>query len=101
MNNIFQEIRYKRLKPEKRFLIDILSNIKIVKYKEYPESEYYKLNDNILFQQGLKNEYFWVDYYKIWSVLELKYGLNNQEIKVLIKDTVWETLKRKVNKTHP
>ena len=40
-----------------------------------------------------KNGYFWVDYDKIWSVLESKYGLNDQEISELIKGMVEEHLK--------
>ena len=92
-----QKIKYLRLKPEERFLIDILEKVEFIYDDGYPDSEFYQINGEILFEQDSKNEYFWVHYDKIWSVLNSKHGLNQQEIRELIQSMVWERLKRKVS----
>ena len=92
-----QRIKYLRLKPEERFLIEILDKVEFIYDKEKPDSEFYMVDGDILFEQDSKNEWFWVDYVKIWKVLELNYDLKQRDINKLIKGTVWKKLKRKVN----
>ena len=90
-------IKYLRLKPEERFLIEILDKVEFFYDKEYPDSEFYRVDDKILFEQDSKNRWFLVDYDKIWSVLESDNDLNYKEIRELIQVMVWERLKRKVD----
>ena len=109
------------MKPEEKFLIDNFNKCIPMTHDDYPdilhvydkkilrqrklnrvlnENTEIKLNPSkdssiILFRQDYKNNYFWVNYDKIWSLLESKYGLNYKEIKELIKDTLLEPDKMK------
>ena len=109
------------MKPEEKFLIDNFNKCIPMTHDDYPdilhvydkkilrqrklnrvlnENTEIKLNPSkdssiILFRQDYKNNYFWVNYDKIWSLLESKYGLNSQEIKELIKGTLLEPDKMK------
>ena len=47
------------------------------------DEKFIEIKDHVIFWQDLKNEYFYVNYEKIWSVFESKLGLNYQEIKDL------------------
>ena len=96
-----QRIKYLRLKPEERFLIEILDKVEFIYDDEKPDSEFYQVDGQILFEQDSKNRWFLVDYDKIWSVLESDYDLNYKEIRELIQVMVWERLKRKVDTPHP
>jgi len=110
------------MKPEEKILIDNFNKCFFMTHDDYPDNilhVYDKkilrqrklnrvLNENteiklkpskdssiILFRQDYKNNYFWVNYNEIWSLLESKYGLNYKEIKELIKDTLLEPDKMK------
>jgi len=100
MNIIDQinRIKHLRLKPEERFLIDILNKVVKVFNDDYPQSIFYRLDDCLLFEQDNKNNYFWVNNDEIWSVLINKYGLNHQKNRDLIKRLTLNILKIKVNK---
>ena len=89
------KIKEYRLNPADRFLYSIFFNLKEYYSAKYPNSVFYKKDNEILFEYDKKNGKFWCHYYKIWSVLESNYGLNKQEIKELIKDMAWKTLKLK------
>ena len=89
------KIKESRLTPTEKFLYDIFWNIKTYVSDEYPNSIFYKKDNDVLFEYDKKTEYFWCHYYKIWLVLKTEYGLNKQEIKDLIKGVVWEVLKLK------
>ena len=99
MNTVekIQRIKYLRLKPEERFLIEILDKVEFIYDKEKPDSEFYMVDGEILFEQDSKNRRFLIDYYKIWKVLESNYDFKYQEISELIQGMVWERLKRKVD----
>ena len=92
-----QRIKYLRLKLEERFLIEILDKVEFIYDDEKPDSEFYMVDGEILFEQDSKNRRFLVDYYKIWKVLESDFNLNYQSIIELIQGMVWERLKRKVD----
>ena len=92
-----QRIKYLRLKLEERFLIEILDKVEFVYDDEKPDSEFYMVDGEILFEQDSKNGWFLVDYVKIWKVLESDFNLNYQSIRELIQGMVWERLKRKVH----
>ena len=112
----------KNMKPEENFLIDNFNKCFFMTHDDYPDNIFHvydkkilrqhKLNrvlgentkiilkpskdsSMILFRQDYKNNYFWVNYYEIWSNLESKHGLNCKEIKELIKDTLLEPDKMK------
>jgi hypothetical protein len=107
-----EKIKLSRMKPEERFLFDIVKDlkkyVKIKNYKySYEHSDYvifndenhkyinmffYKINDNIYFiHNNLKNIIFCSNN-QIWSTLQLKYNLCSSDIRKLITKMVCETL---------
>ena len=90
-----QKIKYLRLKPEERFLIEILDKVEFVYDDEKPDSEFYQIDGEILFEQDSKNGWFLV-HSKIWAVLEMKFNLSHKEIREIIQSKIQERLKRKV-----
>ena len=94
MNRILQ-IKYKRLKPEERFLFDILVQVKPKISDDYADSVFYLLKDVVLFEYNKKNGYFWCDYDKIWSVFQNKFNYKYSDIQIIIKKVVLDTLKFK------
>jgi hypothetical protein len=60
-----------------------------------PNSVFYDKNNETLFELSVKKygeRYFYVKYGKIWSVFELKFGLNYFETQQFIKNVVEDTL---------
>jgi hypothetical protein len=53
-----------------------------------PNSLYYKLNGKVIFEYNTKSNTFWVDYYKIWLFLKMRFKMNDEEIEALIKRMV-------------
>ena len=49
-----------------------------------------------IFYQDSKNEKFWTNYYKYWTLFESNFSLEYLEIKAITKYLVEETLKREV-----
>ena len=80
------------MKPEERFLYDILVQVKPKISDKYPNSIFFILNDKILFEYNQKNGYFWCKYNEIWSVFEDKFNLDYIDIQMLIKKVVLNTL---------
>ena len=70
------------------FFLSFLEGCEIKISDKYPGSIFYIKNDKILFQQEMKNKYFWVEYDFIWSIFESKYGLNYTETQAFIKDVL-------------
>ena len=79
----------------KEFLAPFLTNLTIVHIEEYPNSVFYKQNDEVLLElyQDEKNRYFFTDYDKIWSVFHDRFGLSYTDIQAFIKREVESTLK--------
>jgi len=84
-----------RIKPEERWFIDILYDLKGYISDKYPDSIFYKKNNEILFKYDSKTGYFYCDYDDIWLIFQSKYHINYKQISELIKDKVEEHLKLK------
>ena len=54
---------------------------------------YYDENGDWVFEYDSKNKWLWIQYHRIWSVFESKYGLNYNQIRKLTEDTVREVYK--------
>jgi len=68
------------------FLDSTLKGLKQFKDDDYEDYIFFgKHKDDIFLQQDLKNDYFYVDYGKVWSVLESKYSLNYTDVQLLTK----------------
>lgn len=87
-----RKIKYLRMKPEERFVYDIITNLVEYYHKEYPDNKYYKHNDVLLFDYNTKNGNFWCQYSKFWQVLVEKYDLNYNQTQSLVKFMVEEYL---------
>ena len=82
----------------KEFLKPFLTNLLITHHDDGTNSVFFEQNGETLFElyQDSKNKetrYFYVHYYKIWSVFESKFGLNYDETQSFIKSVVEDTLK--------
>jgi hypothetical protein len=66
-------------------------------YLEHPDSTFYCINEDILFElyikQDLKKQFIYCNYAKVWSVFESKYYMKYDDIQQLIKNVVENTLK--------
>jgi hypothetical protein len=79
------------MKPEMEFLKDNFGNLnKVIKDNKiyYVDSERKPL---FMYFQDSENRRVYINYVRIWSVLEKDFGLNNAEIKGLIKRWLEET----------
>ena len=79
---------------------EITSGIEIINCNVYNEEglEFiYHKDGQWIFFQDYKNERFWVNYYKYWSIFESKFRLNYEEIQAITKVLVEEALKREVS----
>jgi hypothetical protein len=56
---------------------------------------YFKKNGSYLFRQDLKNQYFYINYYKIWIVFYDNFGLKYNDVQAITKDWVGDTLNLK------
>ena len=78
---------------------EITDGIEIVNTNVYNEEGlefiYHKDGQWIFYQD--KNEKFWVNYYKYWSLFESKFSLNYEEIQAITRVLVEEALKREVS----
>ena len=88
----------------------ITSGIKIINCNVYNEeglefiyfapaesSENYNKDGQWIFYQDCKNEKFWTNYYKYWTLFESNFSLEYLEIQAITKYLVEEALKREVN----
>ena len=87
-----QLIKYKRLKPEERFLYDILVELKPVK-STIIDSTIYLYEDEEIFDYNPNNCYFWCNYFRIWFVLKMTYNLSDTDSKLVILKMVKNILK--------
>ena len=79
---------------------EITSGIEIINCNVYNEEglEFiYHKDGQWIFYQDCKNERFWVNYYKYWSIFESKFILNYEEIQAITRVLVEDALKREVS----
>ena len=93
--NKIKQLKYLRFKPEEKWFLNILFNLKGYTSDTYPVSEtiFYKKDNNILFVYDLKTKIFYCSYENMWVILESEFDLKNQEIVILIKNMTEEHLK--------
>lgn len=90
-----RQIKYNRMKPEERWIYNILTNLEEYYHPKYSNNRYYKHKDILLFNHNQNSGHFWCHYSNFWSVLEWKFSLTNDEIRVLIKRMVEEYIIKK------
>src|SRR6478735_2045338 len=75
------------------FIKENMLNLKQVKLKYYPISNFYFKDDKYIFQHNFKSNDFYVNDELIWEVFKTKFGYNYQEIYNLIKGIVEQAYK--------
>jgi hypothetical protein len=68
-------------KQIKEWLLDLFKDMK--KVESDSGFKFYK-EDKFLFEQDLKNEWFWISYDNIWSALNSKYQIDYNIVKILL-----------------
>jgi hypothetical protein len=74
MKDIIRKIKFSRLKPEERFLINILSNL--TEYK----------NDDVLIEYELISKNIFISYFNIRLILETKFNIPSFKINKIITE---------------
>jgi hypothetical protein len=94
MKEILRKIKYSRLKPEERFLIDIFSNLTEYKINSFPNSLFYKYNNETIMEYYLTDCELWVYYPRIYpKIWQFKNNMKNYQIRDLIGKLAKEYLK--------
>jgi hypothetical protein len=85
------------IKTYPNFLFGFKDDIYLFEIYKSKEINQQKIIANYRFglEQDLKNANFWLDYDKIWSVFESKFGMNYNEIKSFMNGMVEKHFKMK------
>ncbi len=75
-----------------QFLYDIMIQVKPKKLDNNPESIFYVLDKDVLFEYNPKFNMFWCEKYVVWSVIETKFNLQFTEIQVIVRNCVLKAL---------
>lgn len=81
-----KRIKYLRMKPEERFLADILSGIKVGYNNKHSYSTFYTKKNKILFEYTNRGEEYKKRFdcrHSIWDTLQTKYKLTFGEMQSL------------------
>jgi hypothetical protein len=88
-NITMQKLKQQRLNPAEKFVLETIKGVRPGEPDKYGNIRWFK--DGIgLFIQDFKINVLWVNYDYIWSVLEKKYGLNDNEIQQLINNVMYK-----------
>lgn len=85
MNSLIKNIKYKRMKPEEKYLSNIFKDAYVVIIKPSKNIFIMSKNDTILVEYTWKINYITVDNIKIWKILEYDFGLNINQINNTLK----------------
>lgn len=64
-------------------------------FETYPNRIFGFRDDEYVWEYDFKNNYLWLRYSTVWSVLEKEYDLDYSEIQSIVKNEVEEHFKRK------
>jgi hypothetical protein len=82
MKEKIRQIKYARLKPEERYLVNILNNLVLYKSQIRHNVLYYKCNDILVFEHHIENNFF-------RSYIDMsKFNLNWIQSNYLIKQMI-------------
>lgn len=96
-------IDLKRLSDAINFIQETLDKIELKKYPttndEYPNTEFYFINDKLYFEYNSKVGTMWCRYTDFWEVLEEKFVYNYEDIRCLVKVMMEEHFKKEIRPT--
>lgn len=80
-----KEIKYLRMKPEERFVLDIINDLEECYHPKYDNLIFFRKNLNLIFRYDIENGDLWCNYEHIWRILEKRFELKYEDIQFLIK----------------
>lgn len=80
-----KSIKFSRLKPEEVYIIKILNNLEIYKFKILPFCMVFKYNGIIMFEYNISNKFFRCNKIYIFDLIKDKYNLTYIDTIDLIK----------------
>ena len=83
-----KELKKNRLTPAEKFVLETIDGVKPITNED--SNDWYDKNGKYLFTQYFKNGELYLSYSYIRSVLEKKFGLNNNEIKELLTNLLYD-----------
>jgi hypothetical protein len=86
-NSSFELIKFKPKQDKNKEMSDFLFSVlkeTTCKITGEKRIEFYNKNNEWLIQQDYKNGRLWMNYYRIWSIFESRFGLNYEQIKEFI-----------------
>ena len=86
--NKIQKVAFKFINNELN-----LDQFEIVEHPDYPNSILFKKNGRVVMEQDKDSKYFWFDYYEIWGYFRDLFGFDNDQIRIIFKHWLEETLK--------
>jgi hypothetical protein len=94
-NIVFKLINDDNIDNAKTFILECFDNLILKRNKDNNIITYYKDNEWYV-KYNQKNNYVWIKYKYIWSILGSKYKLNYDEIKELMTSMIEEVFGWKV-----
>lgn len=70
-----------------------LDQFEIVEHPDYPNSILFKKDGRVVMEQDKDSKYFWFDDYEIWGYFRDLFGFDNDQIRIIFKHWLEETLK--------
>ncbi len=90
-----KQIKYNRMKPVEKWVYYILTDLEEYYHPNYPDNKYYKNKGILLFNHNENSGHFWCHYGHFWSVLDWKFNLSTDEIRILLKRMIVEYVIKK------
>jgi hypothetical protein len=94
MKEILRKIKYSRLKPVERFLINIFSNLTEYKNDKFPNSIFYKYNNLLIVEYEITTNTCYMSFDNIYNILNKSFNIISDE---KITSDVKENLKNYLN----
>ena len=69
--------------------------LEIVKSKDYPSSVFFKKTGKVVMEQDKETKFFWFSHKEIWSFFESFFGMEDEQIREVLRYWLEETLKLK------
>jgi hypothetical protein len=95
MLNKIKQIKYNRMKPVEKWVYYIFTDLEEYYHPNYPDNKYYKHKGILLFNHNENSGHFWCHYRNFWFVLEWKFSLSTDEIRILLKRMIVEYVIKK------
>ena len=89
INISMQQLKEQSLTPVEKFVLETIKGAKAKEPDSLGDVKWYK-DSKWIFEQSFDGGYIWVSYNYIRSVLEKKYGLNDEETKQLLTKLLYK-----------